>query len=380
MGFLDRILGRSPDEAEDEQRRRALAEPFVVVGGAKLLDACERISGASGRFGLDVTNPIPVNGIGGEIVYLNTLRARSGTGLMFHRLGSKRIASHPQPVDAFEVVAVDASQWATLYFSMYYPRRSRDVPEGFDRKPWASLSNELRAMVHFPATGVTSFVEEFPLGLPDAVRASPMLRSVSPGLGESMARAVERFLERSTGRWDRPAGLATDSTPNDQRASEAVAEAGPPASTADATGVDGPEIVARIRTHLAILKDAETTGDPRDYEKDLRFFPPGAESRALNKGLWVCGCCMAPFSIDPEKVGMWFTLNHQRGIPVALCAVCVEFLNDIHQKRHGRRDLTVPRAYDPMGQDLANRFPGELPVKLAVLRMAMIDARTKAQG
>lgn len=207
MGLLDRLLNRRVDEPEAEQRRRVMAEPFVAMTGTELLDASDRIPGAIGRFGLDATNPIPVNGVGGEIVYLNTLRARSGVGLLFHRVGSQRTSLHPHPVDEYEVVAVDASQWARLFFSLYYPRRSREVPEGFARRSWASLPKALRAMVHFPAAGITSLVEDFPFGLPDAIRASPMLRSVSPGLGDSMARNVEQFLRTPGRQWTRPADL-----------------------------------------------------------------------------------------------------------------------------------------------------------------------------
>lgn len=207
MGFWSRLVGGHTDESESDQRRRVEAEPFVAMMGVKLLEPCDQIPRATGRFGLDATNPIPVNCVGGEIVYLNTLRARSGVGLLFHRVGSQRTSTHPEPVDEYEVVAVDASQWARLFFSFYYPRRSREVPEGFERKSWGSLSSELRAMVHFPATGVTTQVHDFPAGLPEAVRAAPMLRAVSPGLGDAMARSVERILAAPGRVWTRPAML-----------------------------------------------------------------------------------------------------------------------------------------------------------------------------
>src|SRR5689334_3189358 len=120
MGFFGRLLGRDElDEPEAEQLERVLNEPAFKFVGAKLLDACDRFPDSTGRFGYDATNPIPVNGIFGEVVYLNTLRARSGAGVFYHRLGSNRTAVSPHPVDRYEVVAVDASQWATLYLSPY---------------------------------------------------------------------------------------------------------------------------------------------------------------------------------------------------------------------------------------------------------------------
>lgn len=207
MGFFSRLFGGAnavTDEPEDEQLKRVLADPAIKFTGAKLLEGCDRLPNATGRFGYDLTNPIPVNGVGGEIVYLNTLRARNGKGVLFHRLGSKETPVSPHPVDLYELVAVDASQWAQLYLAPYHQRRSRDVPEGFERKSWSSLPDEMRAMVHFPAMGMTSLVQDFPLGLPAAVRSSAMLRSLSPGLGDSMARGVQRILERAPGAWRRP--------------------------------------------------------------------------------------------------------------------------------------------------------------------------------
>lgn len=197
------------DEPDEEQRRRVLAEPFVTVGKVELLEGCDRIPGASGRFGYDITNPIPVNGVGGELVYLNTLRARSGVGLLYHRVRSTRTPGYSQPIDEFEVVATDASQWARLHFAMYHPRRTREVPEGFERKPWSELNGEIKAMVHYPAMGVTTPVEDFPVGLPSAVRSSGMLKGLSPGLGESMANGVQRILDRHAGAWTRPDELSS---------------------------------------------------------------------------------------------------------------------------------------------------------------------------
>lgn len=210
------------DEPDEEQRRRVLAEPLVTVGKVELLEGCDRIPGSSGRFGYDLTNPIPVNGAGGELVYLNTLRARSGVGLLYHRIRSDRTPGYPHPIDVFEVVATDASQWARLHFAMYHPRRTREAPGGFDRKPWGELADEIKAMVHFPAMGVTSCVEDFPLGLPSAVRSSGMLKSLSPGLAESMANGVQRILDRHEGAWTRPDEVTSGAPKPPDRSSDAA--------------------------------------------------------------------------------------------------------------------------------------------------------------
>lgn len=229
MGFFNRLFGHNElDESDEEQLRRVRGEPALQLLNAKLLDACDRLPGCSGRFGYDAMNPIPVNGVGGEVVYLNTLRAQSGAGVLYHRLGSKRTNVSPHPVDLYEVVAVDASQWATLHLSPYHPRRSREAPEGFERRPWSSVPKEMRAMIYVPAMGMTSTVEDFPLGLPAAVRGSVALRSISLSLGDSMARGVQRILEQAPGAWRRPSGgpensesPSVDTTPCSTGAGEA---------------------------------------------------------------------------------------------------------------------------------------------------------------
>ena len=50
---------------------------------------CDQVSGAYGRFGHDLTNPIPVNGPSGEFVYLSRLRLRR-TGSMVFSIRSDR--------------------------------------------------------------------------------------------------------------------------------------------------------------------------------------------------------------------------------------------------------------------------------------------------
>lgn len=48
---------------------------------------CDSLHGASGKFG-SISNPIPVNGVFGEIKYLGKMRGKSGLALFFHRIGS----------------------------------------------------------------------------------------------------------------------------------------------------------------------------------------------------------------------------------------------------------------------------------------------------
>jgi hypothetical protein len=73
MGLFDRFFGGGRDQPESELRQ-VREEPFrVAMLGAKLLDGCNALPSAVGRFGYDADNPIPVNDV---ITYLNTLRGR----------------------------------------------------------------------------------------------------------------------------------------------------------------------------------------------------------------------------------------------------------------------------------------------------------------
>lgn len=79
-----------------------------------------------GPFGISLTNPIPVNGPVGEILYLylSALRVRDKR-LLFHRIKST------QAIDAFECCSIDGSHWGLLFLDMYHPRKSRKAADGY---------------------------------------------------------------------------------------------------------------------------------------------------------------------------------------------------------------------------------------------------------
>src|SRR4030042_2202380 len=116
-------------------------------------EGCDEIPGAHGPFGMVASNPIPVNGITGEMVYLNRLRSKNGLGFMFHRIGSLKSSVTASLVDRYELVAMDASEWHDLYFCPYFPRRSKKVPHGLSLSPWGSLDDSIRLLSKFPCMG-----------------------------------------------------------------------------------------------------------------------------------------------------------------------------------------------------------------------------------
>lgn len=167
MGLFDWLGARgsvTDDEPVNEQRKDISV--LISRAGWKIYEACDEIPGATGRFGLDGTNPIPVNGPIGELVYLNRLRGKSGVGFMYHRIGTVRSTLIEAAIDRFEIVALDASEWAIVNLCPYFPRRSLRAPAGMSLARWSDANATQRFMLKREPFGRRQYVENFPLGLP----------------------------------------------------------------------------------------------------------------------------------------------------------------------------------------------------------------------
>src|SRR3990170_2002656 len=116
MSIFGKIFGdlSGDDEPTDQQGKEMLSFPLVADGSWPTEPECDEIPGSYGQFGFDPPNPIPVNGPFGETCYLNRLRSKSGVGLFYHRLGSVWSSISKHPLDQYELVAMDASEWVTL--------------------------------------------------------------------------------------------------------------------------------------------------------------------------------------------------------------------------------------------------------------------------
>ena len=136
MGFLDRLFGAKANDptvaalneivklVEDEKYQNSLLEPDLlklVLAG----DDCDEVQGAHGIFGFVPSNPIPVNGVLGELAYLSKLRTENGERLFFQRVGALDL------IDVFEAVTWSGLDWFIFYVDPYHPRRSRKAPQGF---------------------------------------------------------------------------------------------------------------------------------------------------------------------------------------------------------------------------------------------------------
>ena len=83
-----------------------------------------------GEFGYDVTNPIPVNTVMGNMAYLGKLRTLDGEKVQYERLGSTSAPNIENPIDAYEI-SVNRQVLTTLYISPYNKKNSERPPKGF---------------------------------------------------------------------------------------------------------------------------------------------------------------------------------------------------------------------------------------------------------
>ena len=87
---------------------------------------CDEVPGAFGRFGYDMSNPIPADGKW----YCELLRCPKGHPYWFHRLGSVGWGPDRHMLDHMELLCFGRESHIGLYFDMYHFGSSPQVPEG----------------------------------------------------------------------------------------------------------------------------------------------------------------------------------------------------------------------------------------------------------
>jgi len=122
----------------------------------KIKPQLDTVPQASGRFGYDKTNPIPVCMPAGERDYLSRLRCRCGEPFMFHRKGSFGSGPDKHVMDGYELICRNRLHHITLYMDMYHAGPSSQVPE------------EL-TIGEPEGIGLSSMVKNFPDGLLQAI-------------------------------------------------------------------------------------------------------------------------------------------------------------------------------------------------------------------
>ena len=84
-----------------------------------------------GRFGLEVSNPVPICGVPENRAYLSRLRLASGENFTWKRLGSSRTENIENPIDIYLILDENGNEICSLYLSPYHLKTSQKAPEGF---------------------------------------------------------------------------------------------------------------------------------------------------------------------------------------------------------------------------------------------------------
>jgi hypothetical protein len=158
--IMARALRLIKDEKYQSEMQRQIFENLHQTVG---IDPMTREAGKRNdleRLG-SIGAPIPVNGVYGELSYLSLLRTKSGAPFAFHRLGSSRTPLG-LVADIYELLALDLSVRARLYFDIYNRNRSKQCPKGM------MLANDFYNKN--PIFGTSHNVASFPLGLSEIVR------------------------------------------------------------------------------------------------------------------------------------------------------------------------------------------------------------------
>lgn len=172
-GFLKRdAFSQHKDETLDEQ----LADiPEDMRALATAGESCDQLGFSASLFG-ELANPIPVNGPGGEIKYINRLLCPCGKCLIGHRLGTLKLIGADNVYDVYETVCSEGRHWSVWYFDMYHPRRSRIAPSGYK---FAEFHPRFRTYL---ALTTNRYCEDFP----HAMRTFPS----QLGLGDTFGKVI----------------------------------------------------------------------------------------------------------------------------------------------------------------------------------------------
>ncbi|MFH1708432.1 MAG: hypothetical protein ABIF71_11035 [Planctomycetota bacterium] len=168
MGIFSKLFGAGKGKSSDprvaeifnkmytfmmDERIQNSKQPPELQRLMELGGGVDVIDGATGSFGRDANNPIPVNGPIGELIYISNLRLPSGIQIMGHRIGTYN------NIDLYETVSFDGTRWDLMFFDFYRMRKSRMLPSGY------RFANEPERFL----LAANFAVEDFPNGMFEAM-------------------------------------------------------------------------------------------------------------------------------------------------------------------------------------------------------------------
>jgi len=138
MGLFDIFKKKKPRTAYDELMDipgfKEQKELYEVMSKANE-NGCttDEIPEGVGEFGLEPTNPIPVNTVQGSILYLGGLRAMDGTRVNNKRLGALQVGNIEKMIDEYLITHKNGNELAIIYISPYQAKNSKKAPRGLQQ-------------------------------------------------------------------------------------------------------------------------------------------------------------------------------------------------------------------------------------------------------
>lgn len=188
-GGFSRFFRKKPvDETTEKQKEDLLKEaPSIYELAVNGKDCDSLINNAKG-IGHIIENPIPVNGVLGEMKYINRLRCSCGSMLLFHRIGPQKNSGVDGCIDVYETVCLEGRHWDILYLHLYHPRRSKWCPEGYSFSEFHTIFSK------YPiGYGTNQYDENFPFGLGKFIA-----QQIGGDLGRKMSHRLQEKLKEKT--------------------------------------------------------------------------------------------------------------------------------------------------------------------------------------
>lgn len=183
--FLNLFKKKIIDEPREKQKEDLHKESPSLYSLAINGKDCDSLIDSNNRLGHSIENPIPVNGVLGEIKYINRLRCECGAGLMYHRLGTSKNSKIEGNIDIYETVCMEGKHWDILCFHFYHPRRSLWCPAGYTFSKFHPIFSQ-----HPLGYGTNRYDKNFPFGLGQFI-----LLHLGEGLGRTFANKYEEIVK-----------------------------------------------------------------------------------------------------------------------------------------------------------------------------------------
>ena len=89
------------------------------------------MQGAYGEWGLETSNPIPMNGVVNSYTYLDRLRLPNGDKVKYERIGSISSEITDEIVDGYTIYSLGGEKLAEVFICPYVNASPRRAPKGF---------------------------------------------------------------------------------------------------------------------------------------------------------------------------------------------------------------------------------------------------------